>query len=144
MASEALASRFEVKADAGTHFAWLRTRLAVERTVMAWARTSVSLIGFGFTIFQFFDRLNSMTNVHPAARPATPWYFALSLIGAGIIGLVISLFEYRWMIGYLWSQEFAAVAGVGPKPWNTPIVFIILLLIAVGLVALSAVFLRVT
>ena len=50
--------RFRVDANAQTHFAWLRTRLAVERTMMAYLRTAVSLIGFGFTIFQFFYKLH--------------------------------------------------------------------------------------
>ena len=31
-------SRFEVRATANDHFAWLRTRLAVERTMMAYMR----------------------------------------------------------------------------------------------------------
>ena len=39
--------RFAVKATAESHFSWLRTRLSVERTLMSWVRTSVSLIGFG-------------------------------------------------------------------------------------------------
>ena len=38
--------RFEVHATAGDHFAWIRTRLAIERTLMAWVRTSTALIGF--------------------------------------------------------------------------------------------------
>src|SRR5262249_43401590 len=45
--------RFEVRVTADSHFAWLRTRLAVERTLMSWLRTAVALIGFGFTIVQF-------------------------------------------------------------------------------------------
>ena len=43
--------RFEVKADVPTHFAWLRTRMSIERTLMSWLRTATALIGFGFTIF---------------------------------------------------------------------------------------------
>ena len=42
--------RFEVRVTADSHFAWVRTRLALERTMMAYLRTSVSLIGFGFAI----------------------------------------------------------------------------------------------
>ena len=37
-------SRFTVKVAAESHFAWMRTRLAVERTILAWIRTAVSLI----------------------------------------------------------------------------------------------------
>ena len=32
-----------------------RTRLSVERTMMAWIRTGVSLISFGFSIYKFFQ-----------------------------------------------------------------------------------------
>jgi putative membrane protein len=32
--------RFEVKADAPTHFSWLRTRMSIERTLMSWIRTA--------------------------------------------------------------------------------------------------------
>jgi hypothetical protein len=42
------AARFEVRATAADHFAWIRTRLALERTIMSWLRTAVALIGFGF------------------------------------------------------------------------------------------------
>jgi len=65
------APRFEVRLTADTHWGWIRTRLSVERTLMSWVRTSVSLIGFGFTIVQFFERFNNMEGVSPAhhARP---------------------------------------------------------------------------
>lgn len=45
--------RFEVRTSADKHFAWLRTALAVENTMLAYLRTSVSVIGFGFSVFQF-------------------------------------------------------------------------------------------
>jgi putative membrane protein len=41
--------RFIVKTTSDSHFSWLRTRLSLERTLMSWVRTAVSLIGFGFT-----------------------------------------------------------------------------------------------
>ena len=31
-------SRFEVRTTSDSHFGWLRTRLALERTLMAWLR----------------------------------------------------------------------------------------------------------
>ena len=47
--------RFDVRVSADSHFAWIRTRLAVENTMLAYLRTSVSLIGFGFAIVQFAE-----------------------------------------------------------------------------------------
>ena len=52
------ANRFVVHPNVETHFSWLRTRLSIERTLMSWVRTATALIGFGFTIVQFFERFN--------------------------------------------------------------------------------------
>src|SRR4051794_20329216 len=52
--------RFVITGSVGEHFAWYNSRQALERTFMAWVRTAVSLISFGFTIVQFFQRLPKM------------------------------------------------------------------------------------
>jgi len=91
-------ARFEVRVTSDSHFAWLRTRMALERTLMAWVRTSVALIGFGFTIVQFFQRLGGMEGVAPAARPQAPRHLGLALIGAGVLSLVISTWQYRRVV----------------------------------------------
>ena len=41
-------SRFQVEPNVQTHFAWLRTRLSAERTLMSWVRTGAALIGFNY------------------------------------------------------------------------------------------------
>ena len=70
--------RFEVRPTSDSHFGWIRTRLSLERTLMSWVRTSVALIGFGFTIVQFFEHLHSEV-VAPALRPQAPRYLGLAL-----------------------------------------------------------------
>lgn len=55
MASEG--PRFDVQPTVGNHFAWMRTMLGLQRTLMAAVRTAVSLIGFGFTVAQFFEKM---------------------------------------------------------------------------------------
>lgn len=66
--------------DKGTALAKRRTELAIkrsaiasERTLMAWLRTAISMIGFGFSIYKFFQYLpadvakeNVFTRMHRA------------------------------------------------------------------------------
>ena len=95
--------RFEVRVTADTHFGWLRTRLSLERTMMSWIRTAVSLIGFGFAIVQFFERFEQMTNVRAANYPKAPQYLGLALIASGVLALIISIWQYRWVVHYMWA-----------------------------------------
>jgi putative membrane protein len=137
--------RFTVRTAAETHFAWLRTRLAVERTILAWVRTAVSLVGFGFTIVQFFDRLQQMPGVAPARFPDAPRYLGLAMISCGVISLAISMWEYWWMIRYLWSHDYAPIAGIiteGRHLRHSPIIAVVVVLMLVGIFAFFAVLLR--
>jgi putative membrane protein len=66
----------------------------------------------------------------------------LALIGTGTVALVIALWEYRWVIRYLWSDEYKPIAGVGDR-WHTPITAVTVVLILIGILAFVAVLLRV-
>ena len=134
--------RFEVNATAQSHFAWLRTRLAVERTLMAWVRTAVSLIGFGFAIVQFFDRMDQLPGASPARYPGVAHYRGLALIFCGVMALVISLWEYRWINRYLSGGSFASIAGVTAEGKQTPTIAASVLLAIIGTFAFFAVLLR--
>jgi putative membrane protein len=134
--------RFEVRPTADTHFGWLRTRLSVERTLMSWVRTAMALIGFGFTIVQFFEHLHAIAGVAPALRPQAPRYLGLALIAAGVFALLISIWQYRKVVHYLWSKEFEPVAGLGDVVRVTPLYAVAIALIFIGLFAFGAVFIR--
>ena len=136
------AGRFEVRVTADSHFAWLRTRLALERTMMAWLRTAVSLIGFGFAIVQFFEHLQQMPGVRPAEHPHAAEYLGLALISCGVLALVISLWQYWWTIRYMWGGSFAVLAGMTKEGKQSPIIAIAILLILIGIFAFLAVMLR--
>ena len=134
--------RFVVRATAESHFAWLRTRLAVERTMMAWVRTAVALIGFGFTIVQFFHRMDQNPGINSARYPDAAWYLGLALIFAGVASLVVSVWLYFWTLRYLWSGEFAAIAGMTKERTKSPIIATTFVLIFIGAFAFFAVLLR--
>jgi len=134
--------RFSTPRTPETHFSWLRTRMSVERTLMSSVRTATALIAFGFTIFQFLRQVNAMPGANPARFPEAGWYLGLTLIAAGVIGLLVAIWEYRWMIRYLWGSQFQVVAGVDELPWHTPTLAIAIVLILAGIFAFSSVFFR--
>jgi inner membrane protein YidH len=134
--------RFEVRTTSDSHFGWIRTRLSVERTMMSWLRTATALIGFGFAIVQFFERLQQSPEARSAYLPNAPIYLGLALIGCGIVALVVSLFQYRWTVRYLWGGSFAQIAGMAEEPKNSPALAVGVLLIFIGLFAFFAVLLR--
>jgi|SRR5688572_4679095 putative membrane protein len=131
--------RFAVDATAGNHFAWFRTRLTLERMMMAWIVTAVTLIGFGFAIVQFFEQFAKFTGVEPPTRLLTPVRFGLALMGAGIAALVVAGWQYRAVLRHLLHSDFAAVAGAGRKPVYTPTFALTIIVIFVGVFAFFAV-----
>ncbi len=134
--------RFEVRPTSDSHFGWIRTRLSLERTLMSWVRTAVALIGFGFTIVQFFEHLQATAGVAPALRPQAPRYLGLALIAVGVVALFVSIWQYRSVVHYLWSKEFEPVAGLGDVVRMTPLYAVAIALIFIGLFAFGAVFIR--
>jgi putative membrane protein len=140
----ASAGRFEVRATAADHFAWVRTRLSVERTMMAWQRTATALIGFGFAIVQYLQHLQQVPGSRSAYLPDAPQLLGLALISCGILALIISLWQYLWTVRYLWGVEFAAIAGMTKEGKQSPVIAVAILLILIGLFAFSAVLFRLT
>lgn len=135
--------RFDVQPSVGNHFAWLRTLMGLQRTQLAAVRTSVSLIGFGFTVAQFFQKMQSSL---PAGldqvNPAMPRNVGLVLIAAGILSLAASTWHFRKTIAYLNGAPFDVIAATGDKPMNRPSYLVSGVVIGIGVLAFGSVFLR--
>ena len=110
--------------------------------MMSWVRTARALIGFGFTIVQFFARMQDLPGVAPAYFPEAPRYLGLSLIFCGVMALVISIWEYHWGLRYLWGGDFAVIAGVTREGKQTPLLAVAIALTLIGVFAFFAVLLR--
>ncbi|MFC7286762.1 YidH family protein [Herminiimonas glaciei] len=134
--------RFEVRPTAESHFSWLRTRMSLERTLMSWVRTSTALIGFGFTIVQFFHSNLIVANAVPIRHPEMPRYMGLALIAAGVLALLVALWQYRAFARYLWNRDFAELAGPARAPVETPIFAVATCLLLIGCYAFLAVLIR--
>lgn len=140
--SDSAPSRFEVRTTAESHFSWLRTRMSLERTLMSWVRTAISLIGFGFTIVQFFDRLQQLPGIKPALFPDAAWYLGLALIFCGVLALIIAIKQYQWGLRYLWSENFSALAGATKMGMQSSALAVAIVLAAIGTIAFVTVLLR--
>src|SRR4030095_16536708 len=68
--------------------------LAHERTLMAWIRTSASLISFGFTIYKFFEYFAEARSVTSASHLTSPRHFGMGMIIVGVSALVLALIDY--------------------------------------------------
>jgi inner membrane protein YidH len=77
-----------------------RTRMAAERTLMAWLRTALSMITFGFTIYKFMQFFREQST-QPVLRPQAPRNFALTLIGLGTAALIVACIQHWTYVGRL-------------------------------------------
>jgi putative membrane protein len=106
-----------------------RTRLAADRTLMAWIRTSVSMISFGFTIFKFFMYLRESNLLSGQLPMYGPRNLGLGLVGLGIFLLGMAIVEYllyqRWLSREM-KQKF---------PLSTALITALLLTV-IGILAL--------
>jgi len=123
-------------------FAWIQSRLALERTLLAWVRTAASLIGFGFAIDHFFEALKTQTLVRPAWRPGASRILGVSLVGIGTVALALALVQYLLMIRYLGGEAALEAAGLARMPRFRPALIVAVTLTAVGIITFWAMLVR--
>lgn len=70
-----------------------RTRLAAERSLMAWIRTALSMITFGFSIYKFLQALHAQSPV-PVPRPDAPRNVGLLLVGIGTFCVFVAVVQH--------------------------------------------------
>lgn len=134
--------RFDVQPTVGNHFAWMRTMLGLQRTLMAAVRTAVSLIGFGFTVAQFFEKMrDKMPENLGEIGINIPRNLGLILIGAGVVSLIMFVVEYRASVNHLKSGDYAVLATT-EKTLHRPTYVVSFAVIIIGIAAFISVFLR--
>lgn len=84
----------EKELNLSERLAVLRTLLAADRSLLAWVRTSLSLTGFGFTIYKFLGYLQEHGTALPL-RQQTPRNIGLFLILTGTVPLFFAILQYR-------------------------------------------------
>lgn len=138
----ASAARFDVEPSVSNHFAWIRTQLGLQRTYMAGVRTSVSLIGFGFTVAQFFQRLMDSGEGANRLGPEAPRDLGLTLIAAGVISLAIFTYQYHRGGAYLRNAPFTTISISLKRPLHMSSYLVAAAVMAVGVAAFFSVLYR--
>src|ERR1035441_6729807 len=126
--------RGTVLAEERTDLALQRTIIASERTLMAWIRTAISMIGFGFSIYKFFQYQAEEIAAGTVRRPQAPRNLGMTLIALGTLGLSAAAWQHRSFlkeigatrVRHVWSISFIVAIAV----------------ILIGLISFSGVLLR--
>jgi len=111
-----------------------RNRRAADRTLMAWVRTALSMIGFGFFIYKFFQVFIERSTVAAALRPQSPRNLGIVLTGLGTFVAVAAAIQH-------WSYVKNLRTDQPYKPWDLSF-FVAGLTAIVGAIMLGSILLR--
>lgn len=119
--------------NTATELARERNREAADRTLMAWIRTALSLIGFGFGIGKFHDYVHSAGLATKLDPVHSLLIFGVSFMVLGLVGLLAAVIQHVRILERVKNRDFtyAAMRPIGPT-----VAIILLLIGAFGLVAL--------
>jgi putative membrane protein len=135
MATEATPKdRGTVLAEERTELAHLRTTISSERTLMAWIRTALSMIGFGFSIYKFFQYLPDQIAERNIRHPNAPRNLGLTLIALGTLALSAAAWQH-------WHFLKEIGAPLRRRAWSISFIVSIAVVI-IGLIAFYGVMLR--
>ena len=110
-----------------------RNREAAERTLMAWLRPALSLIGFGFGIGKLEAYLEGAGLHTRFDLPHSSLIFGASFIVLGIFGLLAAVVQYARVLKRLSQPEFAYHAM---RPIAMVVAAMLMLIGVFGLIAI--------
>jgi len=120
-----------------TGMSFQRTRMSADRTLMSVIRTALSLIGFGFTIFQVFEKAK---DANLLANANAPRDFGIALVALGIGMLVLGIvYHIQFMMGLRKTRADMVAEGLihGESRFPASMILVTaLVLLAIGIAAI--------
>ncbi len=89
-----------------TELAKYRSRAAADRTLMAWIRTCLSLIGFGFGIPTIVRAIENTRISHHLNPVRFSVIVGLSFIVTGMLGMFLGLREHRKLLKQIQNNRY--------------------------------------
>ncbi|MDJ0988162.1 MAG: DUF202 domain-containing protein [Desulfobacterales bacterium] len=71
-----------------------RNRAAADRTLMAWIRTAIAMIGFGFGVGKITDVLEKQNRTMPDESIHSGMIFGEAFITLGVLSLLAAIIQY--------------------------------------------------
>ncbi|MEL6928827.1 MAG: DUF202 domain-containing protein [Cyanobacteria bacterium J06600_6] len=95
------------KSSVNTELAKERNRAAAERTLMAWIRTCLSLIGFGFGVDRIITALQKSAVANYFDNPLfLTRILGLSFIGIGTVAIILAAIEHRQELRHIKQANY--------------------------------------
>jgi putative membrane protein len=126
--------RGTILAEERTDLAIERTRIASERTLMAWIRTANSMIGFGFSIYKFFQYVPEEIAAGNIQRPNAPRNLGLTLVALGTLALAAATWQH-------WSFLRALGSSSMQRMWSVSFV-VAICIVLIGCITFYGVLLK--
>lgn len=101
-----------------------RVRFAAERTLLAWIRTGLSMMGFGFVVARFGVFLREMAGVAPNTQQ--PPSYSL-WIGAGLVALGVAVNVFAALGHLQFLKRLNAGEPFRPSRYSLPIIAALIL-----------------
>lgn len=122
-----------------TGMSFQRTRMSADRTLMSIIRTSLSLISFGFTIFQFFQRLIQAKVLAGSGGAVRDFGFSLVFLGVAMLVFGI-LYHLAFMRGLRAERDRMIAEGLIHGESHYPVsmtLIVAVLLLIIGIFAIA-------
>ena len=119
-------------ANTTTELARERNREAADRTLLAWIRTALSLIGFGFGIGKFYDYMQTAGIQRELDPIRSTLIFGAGFIVLGVLGLAAAVIQHARLLRRLDKVEYVYAP---PLPLGMIMAILLLLIGVFGLVA---------